>query len=261
MESLAWFVISLVLLVSVVRWIHRHMHGVAYLLTGSQDMALVLYSLPLLPGVVLHELSHTLMALLLRVRTSGFTVIPRRDAHGHVALGSVMVERVDPVRGSLIGLAPLLFGAAAVLLIGQQVFGISNLSSVVVRAEGPAILNALDRFFQTPDAWLWLYLVFAISNAMLPSPSDRETWPPVILFIVGVVALAIVADRGDLLSVVAGPVDTAITWLTAAFVLTLAVDVPVVVLIFLLERGAERVVGRRVYYTAPTEEPPKKRKT
>ena len=254
MESLVWFVVALVALVNVVRWIHRHMHGVAYLLTGSQEIALVLYSLPLLPGVVLHELSHTVMAVLLRVRTSGFTVIPRRDKDGHVALGSVMVEKVDVVRGSLIGVAPLLIGSAAVALIGQQVFGVPDLSGAITNGDSRAILGALNRFLQTPDALVWLYLVFAISNAMLPSPSDRETWPPVILFIVGVVFLVAIADRGDILQALTGPISTGIVWLTAAFTLTLAIDVPVAALIFLLERGTEQVVGRKVQYSAPLEE-------
>ena len=260
MDSVLWFVVTLVVLVNVVRWIHQHLHGVAYLLTGHRDMALVLYSLPLLPGVVLHELSHTAVALLLRVRTKGFTVLPHRDEQGHVALGSVMVERVDPLRASLIGLAPLLFGSGAVLLIGRQVFDVTDLGNVLLSGQGPAIANAVSRLFQAPDAWLWLYLIFAFSNAMLPSPSDRETWPPVILFIVGIVALALAVNRGDVLQALAGPLNAGITWLTAAFLITLAVDVPVMLLVFLLERGAESIRGQRVYYTPPTNDPPKRRR-
>ena len=260
MDSLLWFVLTLVLLVNVVRWIHRHMHGIAYLMTGNAEMALLLYSLPLLPGVLLHELSHALMAAILRVRTAGLTVIPRRDANGHVALGSVMVERVDVVRASLIGIAPLLFGSGAVLLIGQQVFGISELGNVLLAGEGPAIGDALGRMFQTPDAGLWLYLIFALSNAMLPSESDRETWPPVILFSVAVFTLVIVTDQGVLLQALAQPVSAGVTWLTAAFVITLAIDVPVMLLIALLERGTGSIVGRRVYYTKPGDERARRRR-
>jgi len=260
MDSLLWFVISLVLLVNVVRWIHRHMHGVAYLLTGSPDMALVLYALPLLPGVLLHELSHALMAFILRVRTSGLTMFPRRDANGHVALGSVMVEQVDVVRASLIGLAPLFFGCGAVLLIGQQVFGVADLGSVLVSGEGPAIANALGQLFQTPDAWLWLYLIFSISNAMLPSSSDREPWPPVILFVVVVFIVVLVTDQGVMLQTLAAPVSAGVAWLTAALAITLAVDVPVMLLIALLERGAGSLRGQRVYYSRPSDDEPRRRR-
>ena len=88
-----WFLITLVLLVLLQRWIHRHLHGIALLLTGQADMALVLYALPLLPGVALHEISHTLMAVLLRVRSANLSIIPSRQADGRVRLGSVQVER------------------------------------------------------------------------------------------------------------------------------------------------------------------------
>lgn len=254
MESLIWFVASLVLLVNVTRWIHRHMHGIALLLTGNYEMSLLVYALPLFPGVLLHELSHALMAFVLRVRTSGFTVIPQRDKDGHVALGSVIVERVDPLRASLIGLAPLLFGCGAVLLIGQQVFGIDDLGAVLLTGQGPAIAEALGRLFSPPDAWLWLYLLFAISNAMLPSASDRETWPPVILFVIVVAVLALLTDQGQLLQAVAGPLDAGLTWLTAAFGITLAINLPVMALIALVERSAGSISGRRVYYYKPDEE-------
>src|SRR5512139_1304314 len=117
LSSFLWFLGTLILLLFVQRWVHRHLHGVAYLLTGHADMALLLYSLPLLPGVALHELSHAIMAALLGVKTANLTLIPRRQPNGHVRLGSVQVERVDAVRSSLIGVAPLLVGSVAILLI------------------------------------------------------------------------------------------------------------------------------------------------
>jgi len=259
-DALLWFVASLVALVSVVRWIHRHLHGVAYLLTGNPEMALLLYSLPLLPGVVLHELSHVAMAILLRVKTSGFSVVPRRDPRGHAALGSVMVERVDPIRASLIGIAPLLAGCGMVLLIGERVFGLSDLGRVLLSGQGPAIGEALSRLVQAPDAWLWLYLIFAISNAMLPSESDRETWPPVILFIAGVLLLAVVADQGALLQALADPVYAAMTWLAAAFIFTLAINIPVLLLIAVVERSTETVSHRKIEYRKPDEGGSKRRR-
>jgi hypothetical protein len=258
-DSLLWFVVSLILLVNVVRWIHRHMHGIALLLTGSEEAALVVYALPLLPGVLLHELSHTLMAFVLRVRTSGLTVIPRRGDGGSVALGSVMVEMVDPVRASLIGLAPLLFGSGVVLLIGQQVFNVADLGSVLISGQGPAIAEAIGRLFQTPDAWLWLYLIFSISNAMLPSESDREPWLPVILFLVLAALLVLATGQGQWLQALAEPVNAGLTWLTAAFGITLAVDLPVIVIIALLERGSESISGKRVYYIKPGEDRSKRK--
>ena len=133
LSSFLWFLGTLILLVLVQRWVHQHLHGVAYLISGQADMALMLYSLPLLPGVALHELSHATMAALLGVKTANLTLIPQRQPDGHVRLGSVQVERVDVVRSSLIGLAPLLAGSAAILLIIRFAFDVNTLGDAVQR--------------------------------------------------------------------------------------------------------------------------------
>ena len=259
MDAVIWFVATLVLLVVVVQWLHRHILGFFFLITGNEEIALILYFLPLSPGVLLHELSHTLTAFTLRVRAGSFTVFPRRDSSGRITLGSVMVEQVDPIRSSLIGVAPLVFGCGAVLLIGYRVFGLSEMGSVLLAGDFQAIVATASRLFQTPDAWLWLYLTFAISNTMLPSASDRETWPSVILFVVGVVALVLLANQTAILQALALPLGAAINWLTAAFVITLAIDLPVAVLLGLLEWGTGSITGRRVHYSKPGDDRPKRR--
>jgi len=260
MDAIIWFVATLVLLVIVVQWLHRHILGFFFLLSGNEDVALILYFFPLSPGVLLHELSHTVAAFILRVRAGGFTVFPRRDPTGRITLGSVMVEQVDPIRASLIGVAPLVFGCGAVLLIGYHVFGLSDMESVLLAGDFQAIVATAGRILQTPDAWLWLYLMFAISTTMLPSASDRETWPPVILFIAGVVALVVLSNQTAILEAFAGSLGVAINWLTAAFVITLAINLPVAALLVLLEWGTASIIGRRVYYSRPGDDKPKKRR-
>src|SRR5512139_345685 len=191
LSSFLWFLGALIVLVLVQRWVHKHLHGVAYLITRQPDMALLLYSLPLLPGVALHEISHALMAALLGVKTANLTLIPQRQPDGHVRLGSVQVERVDAVRSSLIGLAPLLAGSVAILLIVRFAFDMNTIGDAVQRGEVAALLSSMGALLRAPDAWLWLYLIFSIANAMMPSPSDRETWPPVILFSLLLLSLAV----------------------------------------------------------------------
>jgi len=260
LSSFLWFIITLVLLVLVQRWVHQHLHGVAYLITGHEEMALMLYALPLLPGVALHELSHAVMARLLGVQTANLTVIPRRQDDGHVRLGSVQVERVDAVRGSLIGLAPLLVGSVAILLIIRFAFDISTLGVAVQRGDIAGLLSSLGGLLRAPDAWLWLYLLFSIANAMVPSPSDRETWPSVILFCVLLLTLALALGLTSALEGLGVVADQVLRWLAAAFTITLIVDVPFVVIIFLLEATSGRALGRRVEYTSPTDQSSKKKK-
>jgi hypothetical protein len=259
-SSFLWFLGTLILLVLVQRWVHKHLHGVAYLISGQPDMALLLYSLPLLPGVALHELSHAIMAAVLGVKTAKLTIIPQRQADGHVRLGSVQVERVDVIRSSLIGLAPLLAGSVAILLIIRFAFDVNTIGEAVQRGDLAALLASLGGLLRAPDAWLWLYLLFSIANAMMPSPSDRETWPPVILFCLLLTSLAVAFGWSSAIEGVGFVADQALRWLAAAFTITLIVDVPFVVIIFVLEATSGRALGRRVEYTSSVDHSSRKKK-
>ena len=244
-----WFVLALLMLVLIQKWIHKHLHGVAYLLTGHADAALMLYALPLLPGVALHEIAHALMASLLGVKSANLTIIPSRQPDGHVRLGSVQVERVDAVRASVIGLAPLLFGSAAVLLISVLQFGVSSLGDAVRSDNVGAVIASLGNVLSAPDAWVGLYFLFAIANAMVPSPADRETWPPVILFSGVMLSAALLFGWNSAVEGVGAIIGDMLRWLAAAFTITLMVDLPFVVLIWLSEQTVGRVKGQRVAYT------------
>jgi hypothetical protein len=49
---------------------------------------------------------------------------------------------------------------------------------------------------QRPDFWLWFYLTFAVSSTMMPSPSDRNAWTPLVLTAAFLLALSLVAGAG-----------------------------------------------------------------
>src|SRR3954447_1235292 len=78
-----------------------------YTVTRSQNSATLAIFLLFLPGVFIHESAHWTMAHLLRLKTSKFRVWPRRQGK-YIGLGSVSVESGDPIRDSLVGVAPLL---------------------------------------------------------------------------------------------------------------------------------------------------------
>jgi hypothetical protein len=247
-----WFpllavVATLIPLVLLDRWIHRHLHGLMLLLTGHKDAALVLYFLLLFPGVVLHELSHWLMAKFLLVKTAGMTLWPKRQRDGSTRLGSVGIQQTDMIRASLIGAAPLISGSLVVLMIGNTVFGLGALDGLQT-GDISGITSALWTALQTRDMWLWLYLLFAVANAMLPSPTDRETWLPVILFLVVVVGVAYGLGFSNLLLGLAPLVLTGLRGLAAAFAVTLVADVPFVVLIACGEWMLGKLRNRRVEY-------------
>lgn len=250
---MSWFpwlglAVTLVLLLVIERWIHRHLQGTMLLLVGDREIAVVLYALPLMPGIVLHEFSHALTARLLGVRAGRVSIGPRL-ADERIQLGFVPVEETDFLRASLIGLAPLLAGTAVILLIGHFVFDIEVMQQGLVSGDWAEVAQGLAETLRAPDVWLWLYLIFAVSNTMLPSESDREAWVPIVLFMVLVAVLAWLAGLGPkIVDYVGHSCSLAALWLMAMYVFTIVADLPFVLLITLFERVLGRLKGVRVRY-------------
>jgi hypothetical protein len=245
---LLWLAVTLALLLLVERWIHRHLQGTMLLLTGDPEVAVLLYALPLLPGIFLHELSHALAAVLLGVRVGRISVRPKL-AGQRVQLGFVPVERTDVARASLIGLAPLLAGSAAILLIGYRVFGLGTLGVTLAAGDWTSLASGLLSALRASDAWLWAYVIFAVGNTMLPSRADRQAWTPVIIFLLLIGILVWVAGLGPaLVEGLVDPITTGLGWLATMCAITIAVDVPFMLLIALVERLCERLKGIWVDY-------------
>jgi hypothetical protein len=175
------------------------------LLTGNKNWAVVLYAIVLFPGVLLHEISHWITATLLGVRTGSFSVLPRTKSDGSIQLGYVeyyKTSSVGPIRESLIGSAPLVAGTAVIILIGFYVFDVTTLAAAVEAGDIDLLTQAIGALFATGDFLLWLYLIFAISNAMMPSASDRRAWPAfaLILFVFAVLLYLLWLSRSCFLS-------------------------------------------------------------
>jgi hypothetical protein len=166
-----------------------------------------------------------------------------------VQLGFVPVEKTDFVRASLIGLAPLLAGSGVVLLIGYRAFGLGTVGAALAAGDGAELAAGMLGALKAPDAWIWAYVVFAVSNTMLPSRADRQAWMPVVLFLVLIGVLIWMAGLGPaIVEGLAEPLTAALRWLATMCGLTIAVDVPFVVTIALGERLLERAKGARVEY-------------
>jgi hypothetical protein len=227
---------TLLPLLWVKRWITRHLQELSLRWVGDPDVALVVYFVVVLPGVVLHELSHWLVAKLLGVRVSKLSLGPvRKGRSRRVSLGSVRVGKVDPLRAALIGLAPLLGATAVILLIGNLALGAEELAAAVAAGGVDEVLAGLESLMQVPDFWLWLYLIFSISNAMLPSESDMSAvWPVLIFLGIATFLFLIVAGVPSLPPEALDLARGAAGHLASAFGLTLAVDAVFGILIGLL---------------------------
>jgi hypothetical protein len=244
-KPLLALIATLLPLLWVKRWITRRLQELSLRWGRDPDVALLLYFAIVFPGVVVHEVSHWLMAKLLGVRVRKLSLGPvRKGRSKRVSLGSVEVGSVDPVRASLIGLAPLLGGSAVILLIGNQVLGVDALAQATAGQDMAAILAELRLLARVPDFWLWLYLMFAVSNAMLPSHSDMHAVRPVLIFLALAAAVLLIVGGIptipqpvlDALSAIAG-------YLASAFGLTLVTDAVFILFIALLTWATRRIQG------------------
>lgn len=240
-----FFAFGLLLLLG--RQVHRAMHGLALLLTNNYQSAAFLYALPLLPGVALHEISHAVMALILRVRVRSFTLVPQRKA-GSITLGSVEVNRADIVRMTFIGLAPMLVGIMVLTMIGWYVFDIGRLTKTIASGDFRQISNQVMLATQVGDAYLWFYLMFAVANAMMPSSSDTVTLPPVLFFLTCIfIAVVLIAGFDWLRYVQPGAIST-MQWLSAVFILTSFINVLVLIPLWFLVQIFQKLTGRQIVY-------------
>ena len=237
----AMFVLGVLLFLvfAVKQWVMRRLQGLGLLALGTPERAIWLRFLILAPGIFLHEFSHWLTAKLLDVATGKFSLGPsdfkRRGNRVQVTMGYVMVGRSDPFRASLIGAAPFVFGTVAILLLASFGFhqSLGDWLPALVRLR--QMVTALPTLFAVADVWLWVYLVFSVSNSMMPSESDRRGWLEVAIYI-GILA-AIVFLLVGIPRIPEGAVvwaQRALDYLTFAFALTLIVDVIMGVVIWLL---------------------------
>lgn len=246
--ALLLFLVTFGAVLMLERFVHRRLQEVFLLLTGHVETATLLYSLVLLPGVALHEVSHALVAALLGVRVRRLSLRPERQRNGVVRLGYVEVLRSDAVRTSLIGAAPLFAGLVALLSIGVLVFDLGSMQSALADGSAQGIFDRLLALPNATDSWLWIYLVFAIANSMMPSSSDTQSWPPVIGFLVVFGAVLLLAGGTDLVTAIAPFAQDTARWLTSVFALTAFIDFVVIVALTLLARSITLFTGRRVEF-------------
>lgn len=117
----------------------------------SQAAAIHLLSFLFLPGVILHELSHLIIANVLFVPTGEVEFFP--EIHGsEVKMGSVAIAKTDPFRRFLIGVAPVIGGLGILLL---------------------AFTYLHAQIFSWQSAVL-LYATFQVGNTMFSSNKDME---------------------------------------------------------------------------------------
>lgn len=138
--------------------------GTSLLMFGSTRPGITFYSLLFLPGTIIHELSHWIVAEILHVRTGEISIFPDLKSEGSTSrLGSVATARSDPLRGFLIGLAPFITGLMILAVLGQL------------------LSTGWNGNFLWWQLALIIYGIVVVGNSMMISKEDRRTWPFIIV--------------------------------------------------------------------------------
>ncbi len=191
-----WFILMLVPLVVLQRLLHREIQAVFLILTRDTRLTMGIFSLLFLPGVFLHELSHFVMAKILRVRTGRFSIFPQSLPDGRLQLGYVETVRADAVRDSLIGAAPLIVGTFFVAYVAIEHLQMRVLWDVFRNGQFNLFWMGVRALPNVKDFYLWFYLAFAVSSTMMPSESDRHAWLELVIAVGVLVAIALLVGAG-----------------------------------------------------------------
>ena len=250
-SPLIWIIFTFPLLILLERGVHQRLRGFFYLITGSRRHSLTLYSIILLPGVFLHELSHWLLANLFGIRTGNFSIIPSEDDYS-TTLGYVEYYRtptLDPVREGLVGMSPLFAGIPAVIFIARRLFNTPEILALIQTADLIALIQAGLQSFQSAEAFLWMWVLFAVSNSMMPSSADRRAWPLLFLALgVMVGTLYLLGAFPIIINKYGDSASRLFSYIALAFSITIIIDMIAIVVLFFLEKLYERVTGYRIYY-------------
>ncbi len=144
------FFVELALLFLISRKTIQYLFYVLHELTSNTTVIYLTIALVFLPGTILHELSHFLMAIVLLLRVREIHIFPEWK-NGYLKLGKVLYEKRDVIRSILVGVAPICVG----LLFFWW------MSSV-------GILTSHNLSMQIVS----IYLIFVISSTMFSSKQD-----------------------------------------------------------------------------------------
>ncbi len=146
-EILLIFLFSRVLTNSLARLLYK--------ISKNRGFTFNVLAVIFLPGTIVHEISHMLVAGVLFVPSGDIKIFPEIDGN-EIRFGSVKIAQTDPLRRFIIGVAPVIFGLTLIL---------------AVLFIGLGFLNYGTPWWQIA---LVVLIVFEIANTMFSSSKDME---------------------------------------------------------------------------------------
>jgi hypothetical protein len=239
-----WFILMLVPLIFLQRTLHREIQAVLLILTRNLGVTMGIFSLIFLPGVFLHELSHYLMAKILRVPTGRFSILPQPLPDGRLQLGYVETGRADVVRDSLIGAAPLIVGTLFVAYVALYQLDMRIVWDTFRNGQFNLFWMAIGGLPRVNDFYPWFYLTFVVSSTMMPSQSDRHAWLELAISVGVIFGIALLIGAGPwMLSRVAPVISNFLSSVAVIFGLSAVIHAILIVPFMFFHRVLARATG------------------
>ena len=126
--------------------------------------------------------------------------------------------------------------SAAVAAIGLKLLDLDDVGTALLRGDLiNGFINALH-VFRSADLFIWGYVLFALSNTMMPSSSDRRAWPTLgILIVVLGLALYYVGMPATIQTALSNMIIDAVRVIATAFTVTIGVDIVVIPVLYSIE--------------------------
>lgn len=228
------------------RWLHQHIFKVGWLVTKSFQTTTILYYTFFLPGVFLHEITYWFAAGILNVHAKSSIQWPEAQEIAELKLSFVeLAKNVSPFRLGLITLAPIAAGLTFVWFIATNLLDFSGFFALMGTGNLSDISAAVRRLTSAPDFWLWIYILFTISNTMIARLSDLRGLR-IILIAVGIAIAGLVfvgVGNEVVVTFLAGPASDALYMLAGTLGIIIFIDLIFVVILGTIEAIIERVTG------------------
>lgn len=227
-----FLVIFILLLYLVTVQLTSRLYGLFFLVSSSQKLALGMLSLILLPGTIVHEMSHFFMATILRVPTGKMSIFPEALEKGKVRAGKLEIGECDPFRKTIIGIAPIIIGLTIIYLVGMFFFPSFQLPTTN---------------YQLITTIICLYFLLTISSTMFSSPKDLESLI-IVLPIISILFLFLyfiglrITLTGNILTIL----ENIIKKLNSALIITIVTDFGIVVICTLFIQLFQRILKRNL---------------
>ncbi|MCS6870344.1 MAG: hypothetical protein NZ571_02700, partial [Anaerolineae bacterium] len=236
--------------------VRRHVFGIGLLWLRKKEQAAWLYVVVMLPGVLLRELSRWIVAGMLRQKLPFIVPAPQADDDGIVHVRFLEYTVFNPIHIGILAVTPAVVGFGAMLAISYGVLDIPQLLSLFSSADSETVREAFGRLLSRADLPLWLYLLFTITNTMLPTVRElRSTWFFWIIAVAFIAFLMVLGMYNAILLLLTGPIATALYTLTTVYGSVAVVNLLMLLVIGVIEAVVSRLTNRKVEYRPAPSEP------